>query len=121
MVNPKILICDDEEGVRESLKVILGDLYNLVTVDSGEMALKVLANSKDINIILLDIKMPKTNGLDVLQEIKKKHPQLKIIIVTGYKSVETAAEATRLGACGYIVKPFKSQEILDTVKKNLGS
>ena len=121
MANPKILICDDEEGIRESLKLVLGDDYNLVTVDSGEMAIKVLQNSKDIKLILLDIKMPKTSGLDVLQEIKKKFPQVKIIMVTGYKSVETAAEATRLGASGYIIKPFKSQEILDTVKKNLGN
>ena len=120
MANPKILICDDEEGIRESLKLILGDDYNLVTVDSGEMALKALSHSKDIKVMLLDIKMPKTSGLDVLQEIKKKFPYMKIIMVTGYNSVETAAEATRLGASGYIVKPFKSQEILETVKKNLG-
>ena len=121
MSNSKILICDDEEGVRESLKVILGDHYNLISVDSGEMALEALSHSKDIKVTLLDIKMPQTNGLDVLHEIKKKFPLQKIIMVTGYKSVETAAEASRLGATGYIVKPFKSQEILDTVKKNLGS
>ena len=121
MANPKILICDDEEGIRESLKLILGDHYGLVTVDSGDMALEVLSHSQEIKVMLLDIKMPKTNGLDVLQEIKKKFPHVKIIMVTGYKSVETAAEAARLGACGYIVKPFKSQEILETVKRNLGS
>jgi two-component system response regulator AtoC len=118
MTNPKILICDDEEGIRESLKLILGDHYNLVTVDSGTMAMEVLAHSKEIKVMLLDIKMPKFNGLDVLQEVKKKFPKIKVIIVTGYKSVETAAEATRLGASGYIVKPFKSQEILETVKRN---
>ena len=121
MANPKILICDDEEGIRESLKLILGDHYGLVTVDSGDMALEVLSHSQEIKVVLLDIKMPKTNGLDVLQEIKEKFPHIKIIMVTGYKSVETAAEAARLGASGYIVKPFKSQEILETVKKNLES
>jgi len=119
MANSKVLICDDEEGVRESLKIILGDHYNLILVESGDMALEVLSHSKDIKVMLLDIKMPKTSGLDALQEIKKKYPHLKIIMVTGYKSVETAAEASRLGATGYIVKPFKSQEILDTVRKNL--
>ena len=120
MANPKILICDDEEGIRESLKIILADHYELVAVDSGEMAVEILSHAKDIKIMLLDIKMPKTHGLDVLKEIKKKHPPLKIIMVTGYKSVETAAEAAKLGATGYIVKPFKSQDILETVKKNLG-
>ena len=121
MANPKILICDDEEGIRESLKLILGDHYELVAVDSGDMALEVLSHSKEIKVMLLDIKMPKTHGLDVLQEVKKKYPQIKIIMVTGYKSVETAAEATRLGATGYIIKPFKSEEILETVQKNMGS
>ncbi len=120
MTNHKILICDDEEGIRESLKLILGDHYDLIAVDSGEMALKVLSHGKDIRVILLDIKMPKIHGLNILQEIKNKFPHVKIIMVTGYNSVETAAEATRLGANGYIVKPFKSQEILETVKKNLG-
>ena len=120
MANSNILICDDEEGIRESLKLVLGDHHNLITVDSGDMALEVLSHSKNIKVMLLDIKMPKTNGLDTLKEIKKKYPHLKIIMVTGYKSVETAAEATRLGASGYIVKPFKSEEILETVKKNLG-
>ena len=121
MTNPKILICDDEEGIRESLKVILADHYNLIAVDSGEMALETLSHSKDIKLMLLDIKMPKHNGLDILHESKKKYPHLKIIMVTGYKSVETASEAAKLGAIGYIVKPFKSQEILETVKKNIAS
>ncbi len=120
MAHPNILICDDEEGVRESLKLVLGDHYNLVVVDSGSMALEVLGKSKEIEVMLLDIKMPKTNGLDVLQQVKKKFPRVKIIMVTGYKSVETAAEASRLGASGYVVKPFKSEEILETVKRNLG-
>ena len=118
-MNHKILICDDEDNIREMLKLILGDDYNLLLVNSGEQALYTLENNKDIKIALLDIKMPKVNGLDVLKEIKSKFPHVKIIMVTGYRSVETAAEASRLGACAYIVKPFKSEEILETVKKNL--
>ena len=117
MSNPKILICDDEEGVRESLKLILSDHYNLIAVDSGEQAIHTLAQNSNITLALLDIKMPKVNGLDLLAQIKNKYPKIKIIMVTGYKSVETAAEASRLGASGYIVKPFKSEEILETVKK----
>ena len=115
----KIMICDDEEGVRESLKLILGDHYYLVVVDTGKQALHMLANTKDIKVVLLDIKMPKVSGLEVLQEIKTKYPKTKIIMVTGYRSVETAAEAARLGASGYIIKPFKAEEILEVVKRNL--
>jgi len=118
-MSKKILICDDEEGVRESLKLILSEHYDLIVVDGGQQALHTLDNAKDIGLIFMDIKMPKVNGIDTLKEITTKHPGIKVIMVTGYKSVETAAEATRLGASGYIIKPFKSEEILETVKKNL--
>ena len=116
----KILIVDDEEGIRESLKLVLEDHYELIVTASGEQALASLANNKTIGLVLLDIKMPKVNGLEVLKLIKDKFPEMKIVMVTGYRSVETAAEAARLGACGYIVKPFKTDEIRETVKKNLG-
>ena len=62
MASPKILICDDEEGIRESLKLVLGDHYNLIAVDTADMAIKTLSQSKDIQVVLLDIKMPKTSG-----------------------------------------------------------
>lgn len=115
----KVLIVDDEEGIRESLKLILGDHYDIILTDSGEQALRVLEGDPAIALVLMDIKMPKVNGLDVLKAMKAKRPDLNVIMVTGYKAVETAGEAARLGAVGYIVKPFKSNEILDTVKRNL--
>ena len=119
MNNKRILICDDEEGIRESLKLILSDNYDLILTEDGEQCLNCIKNSKDIGLVLIDIKMPKLNGLEVLQQIKEQRPDLKVIVITGYKSVETATEAVRLGASGYIVKPFKSDEIIATVKKNL--
>jgi DNA-binding NtrC family response regulator len=61
--------------------------------------------------------MRKVHGLDVLKEIKTLYPKIHVIMVTGYKSVETASEAARLGASGYIVKPFKSNEIINSIKK----
>jgi len=115
----KILICDDEEGIRESLKLILSDHHELIITDSSEQCLSILENSNDIGLALLDIKMPKVNGLDVLKSIKEKHPDLPVIMVTGYKSVETASEAAQLGASGYIVKPFKTDEILESVRTHL--
>ncbi len=115
----KILICDDEEGIRESLKLILSDHYDLIAVDSGEQCLKCLEDDKNIGLVLLDIKMPKINGLEALKSIKEKNSNLGVIMITGYKSVETASEAAALGASGYIVKPFKSDEILESVGKNI--
>ena len=116
---PKVLICDDEEGIRESLKLILSDFYELILTKDGTQALDCLGKSEDIGLVLMDIKMPKVNGLDVLKQVNDKYPSLPVIIVTGYKSTETAMEAVRLGASGYIVKPFKSEEILATVKSRL--
>ncbi len=118
-MSKKILICDDEEGIRESLKLILGDHYDLIVTDSSEQCLECLKNDNAVGLVLLDIKMPKVNGLECLKAVKENHPNLNVVIVTGYKSVETASEATSLGASGYIVKPFKSDEILATVKRNL--
>ena len=116
MSKQKILICDDEEGIRESLKLILSDHYDLILTENGEQCLECIEKAKDVGLVLIDIKMPRVNGLDILSQINKKRPDLKVIVVTGYRSVETATEATRLGASGYIVKPFKSKEILETVK-----
>ena len=115
----KVLIVDDEEGIRESLKLILSDHYDLAVTDSGEQALRLVEGDQTIGLVLMDIKMPKVNGLDVLKVMKAKRPDLNVIMVTGYKTVETASQAAHLGAVGYIVKPFKSNEILDTVKRNL--
>ena len=118
-MSKKILICDDEEGIRESLKLILGDHYDLILTEDGNQCLEVLGNSDDIGLVFMDIKMPQVNGLETLKTIKEKHADVKVIIITGYKSVETATEAVKLGASGYIVKPFKSEEILAVAKNNI--
>jgi YesN/AraC family two-component response regulator len=103
----KILICDDEEGVRESLKLILEDDYDLSFVTSGPEAIEAVKKTTP-DILILDIKMPKMNGLEALKELKKLSPATKIVIASGYKSVETAHEAMKNGATEYIVKPFDS-------------
>ena len=117
--SPKVLIVDDEEGIRESLKLILNDDYDLILTDSAEQALRCLDKDPSVGLVLMDIKMPKVSGLDVLKAMKAKRPDLNVIMVTGYKTVETASEAAHLGANGYIIKQFKSDEILKTVKRNL--
>jgi len=118
MEKDKILICDDEEGVRESLKLILSDKYELLFAENAEEAVKITKSSPDkIKLVLLDIKMPKRSGLEALKEIKSYNKDMDVIIITGYQSVETAAEAIRQGAVNYIVKPFESKSVLEAVKK----
>ena len=115
---PTVLICDDEEGIRESFKLILSDLYDLKFAINGLEALDMLKTLSP-DAMLLDIKMPKTHGLDILKQIKKLKPHLPVIIVTGYQNVEMAQEATRLGASDYIPKPFESRQILKAVSTAL--
>lgn len=111
-----LLICDDEEGVRESLNLILEDNYDLEFASSGQEAVQKVKKGK-FDGILLDIKMPHKNGLETLEEIRKIAPKIKVIIATGYQSVETAAKAVKLGAIDYITKPFDSSEVLEKVAK----
>ena len=119
MTKQTLLICDDEEGIREALKLILADHYTIILTEDGQQCLDILKNTSDVSLVLIDIKMPKVNGLEILKEIKSRYPPLRVLVITGYRSIETAAEATNLGACGYIVKPFKSDEILEAVRKHI--
>ncbi len=119
MENPKILICDDEEGVRESLRLILERDYELVFIGSGAEVLDRLKEDRDIKVVLLDIKIPKSNGLEILKQIKSFRPDTAVIMVTGYQSTEMAAEAIKLGALDYIIKPINSAAVLASIRKAL--
>lgn len=119
MQKKKILICDDEEGVRESLRLILSDRFDLVFAENGDKAIETLKSNPEITAVLLDIKMPERNGIEVLKEIRSCNDDVSVIIVTGYQSVETAAEAIKSGASNYIVKPFESKTVLETIEKTL--
>lgn len=109
---------DDELGIRESLKLILENDYDVSIATNGEECLKFLKENP-VDLVMLDIKMPKISGLDILNKIKSSRPGIKVIMVTGYRSVDTASEAIKIGADDYIVKPFASKDILETVKKIL--
>ena len=113
-----ILVCDDEEGVRESLKLILEKEYDVIFAANGGEAVQKM-KTLPVDLVILDIKMPRKDGLETLRELKKIKPSAKVIIATGYRSVDTAQEASRLGATDYITKPFDRNSILATAKKYL--
>jgi len=112
----KILICDDEEGIRESLKLILEKDYDLVFAQNGDEAIHSM-RTMPIDITILDIKMPRKDGLETLKELMKINPKSRVIIATGYKSVDIAKEAINIGAIDYIVKPFDSKTIMKSIEK----
>ena len=115
----KILVLDDELGVRESLNLILEEKYDVTLVEEPERCLRELAKDPAISVVILDIKMPRINGLEILKQIKKLNPEIKVIMITGYKIVQIAQEALKFGACEYIIKPFSSKDVLDAVEKCL--
>lgn len=115
-----ILICDDEEGIRESFKLILDEHYRLEFATNGIEALDKLKTLRP-DLMLLDVKMPKLHGLEILKKIKQLRPTLPVIIVTGYQSIEMAQEALKAGAADYIPKPFDTAQILKAVKHALDS
>ena len=120
MAKTRILIADDEEGIRESLSLILSDLYDLDFAHDGEETLSK-ASKGSHDLLLLDIKMPKLDGLEVLRQLKSKQSTTPVLILTAYQSVELAREAVKLGAQNYLPKPFEREQILNAVKAVLGS
>lgn len=111
-----ILICDDEEGIRESLKLILEKDYNLSFAIDGNDALSAVKKNP-VDIVIMDIKMPRMDGIETMRKLKNIKPDAKILVTSGYKSVETAQEAVAAGASDYIVKPFERSDIAKAVKK----
>ena len=114
MARLRILIADDEEGIRESLKLILEGEYDLVFAQHGKETLAKLARER-FDLALLDIKMPKLDGLEVLKQMKQQRLATPVIILTAYQSVELAKEAIKLGALDYLPKPFTRDQILESI------
>lgn len=110
------MICDDEPGIRESLKLILSDFYDLIYARNGKEAVETLKDrSQNPSLVIMDVKMPQMGGLDALPKIKRARRGIKVMIVTGYESNDVIAEATRLGADEYVVKPFEKDQIRSLV------
>ncbi|HIJ55583.1 MAG TPA: sigma-54-dependent Fis family transcriptional regulator [Deltaproteobacteria bacterium] len=113
----KILAIDDEKNIRYLIRKEFSlEGFEVVTAASGEEGLKLL-NSRMFNIVLLDIKLPGLSGIEILKQIKQKSPATEVIMMTGYGDIRTAVESIKLGACDYITKPFKLDELLALVKQ----
>ena len=119
MAKAKILVVDDEEIVLKSCRKILeGGGHEVFTALSGQEAFDLL-KSEPFDIVITDVKMPGVDGMEVLEKVKKEYPDILVIIITGYSTVQSAVQAMKLGAFDYIPKPFTPDEVLVVVEKAL--
>lgn len=113
----KVLVIDDEAIVRTSSKrTLVPEGYEVKLADSGKAGIESL-EEESFDLVLLDLKMPDMGGIEVLTVIMDKWPDTKVIIVTGFSTVETAVEALRLGAFNHIEKPFTPDSLLAAVNE----
>lgn len=119
MVTEKILVVDDETSVCHSVKKILSRKgYAVSDALNVEDAVKKISNN-EFDLVITDLMMPKTNGIELLQIIRDHYPELDVIMITGYASIESAVKATKLGAAGYIPKPFTPDELTAITEQTL--
>ncbi|MCK5100414.1 MAG: sigma-54-dependent Fis family transcriptional regulator, partial [Desulfobacteraceae bacterium] len=109
---PAVLIVDDEEKIIESLEGILSDDgFEVLHAFNGYEALKKI-ETESPDIVLLDIWMPGMDGIETLKEIKKVHPTLPVVIITGHGSIESAVDATKSGAFDFLEKPLSIDRVI---------
>ncbi|MBO8128311.1 MAG: sigma-54-dependent Fis family transcriptional regulator [Peptococcaceae bacterium] len=118
-MKPKILIIDDEEYMCWAIqRAMEQEGYEAVSATSGAAGLDIL-NENGASLVIVDLKMPDMDGIEVLKRIKKNHPKIPVILITAHGTIETAIEAMKIGASDYITKPFDLDELVIVVKKTL--
>src|SRR5882724_11261846 len=118
-MNASILVVDDERAIQDSLAWCLRtDGHEVQTAEDGEEAMAIMA-SQHFDVVISDIIMPGVGGLDLLRRSRALHPRTLVVLITAYATVETAVEALREGACDYVLKPFKLDDLRSRVQRLL--
>ncbi|MBI4245343.1 MAG: sigma-54-dependent Fis family transcriptional regulator [Planctomycetes bacterium] len=118
-IKAEVLIVDDEKKICESIARVIGEEGISFDISySAEEAL-LLLSKKEYDLVLCDIRLPNMDGISLLERIKATYPSLRVIIITGYASIETAIKALRLGAYDYVIKPFSPEEINKAISRAL--
>lgn len=119
MSRERILVVDDEASIRSSLKGILEDEgYEVISVETGEEGLEALRH-QNVDLVLLDIWLPKMSGIDVLKKIKMAEESPQVVMISGHGTIETAVRATKLGAHDFLEKPLSLEKVILTVRNAL--
>lgn len=115
----RVLVIDDEEGMCWALeKALEEEGHQVFTATCGLAGLAVF-KAQEIDLVLCDIKMPDISGLEVLEQIRKKKPDVPVVIMTGYSSLPIALEAIKKGADSYLTKPFHISHLKELVQKTI--
>jgi PAS domain S-box-containing protein len=114
----RVLVVDDEQGPRESLRMILKPAYEIATADSGEATLQLLGTFHP-DLVFMDIKMPQMDGIELLQRIKGADPSIEVVMITAYASLETVKNALTHGAFEYLIKPVSRKDLEETARRAL--
>jgi DNA-binding NtrC family response regulator len=115
----RILVVDDDAIVIKSCRRILeAEGFEVTTVPSADEALEKIKNY-DFDLLLMDVKMPKHDGMFLMREIKKDLPEIPIIVMSGYPTPETIADVLKLGATQFIPKPFRPDELIKSIRQVL--
>ena len=114
----RVLVVDDELGPRESLRMLLKPSYAIQTAENGRTALDLLRRFQP-DVVIMDIKMPEMDGLELLRHVKRADPSIEVVMITAYASLETVRHALTNGAFEYLIKPFSRQDLEDVVHRAL--
>ncbi len=125
MSKPKVLVVDDEEALRFLLASELeAEAFEVQSAGDGDEAIELVRAKSEqgdrFDVVLLDIKMPKVDGFEVLKFVKGKVPETKVIMLTAYADVKNAIESLRLGASDFVSKPYDLDDILTSINRALG-
>jgi PAS domain S-box-containing protein len=118
MTDPRVLVVDDEEGPREAIRMILKPRYQVFTAGSGDEVLAVLPMLRP-DVIFMDVKMPRMDGVQLLERVKAIDPGVEVVMITAYASLDTVQRAMRFGAMDYLVKPFAPRELQEAAERAL--
>jgi signal transduction histidine kinase len=114
----RILVVDDENGPRQSLRMLLNGEYEVLLASDVSNALKILQED-EVDLIITDIRMPQQSGVDLLRVVKENWPDIQVIFLTGYAHLDTAMKAVEYGAFVYLEKPFDNEMMLKYVRSGL--
>jgi DNA-binding NtrC family response regulator len=115
----KILVVDDEDALRTVLSgELVSEGYDVCTAADGDDAISNL-QKESFDLVLLDIKMPRMNGFEVLKFVKEKYPRTRVVMLTGFADLKNAIESKKLGAEDFVSKPYDLVDLLTTIERVL--